>query len=158
MVTDLYLISEEIRKCTSCKLWKERMLAVPGEGGQNSKVMMIVGFPTSEDDRLGHPLDKNTDQGKRFEQLLIKLKLTRDQMFVTNLIKCFPRKEKVTSKEIKTCGDKWLSKQIKLKKPELIILSSEVVFKNIIGNDNFEKNIGKELIKKNQRYLIVENF
>ncbi len=158
MVTDLYTISEEIRKCTSCKLWKERMLAVPGEGSQNSKVMMIIGFPTNEDDRLGHPFDKNTDKGKKFEQMLIKLKLTRDQMFVTNLIKCFPRKEKVTSKEIKTCGDKWLSNQIKLIKPELIILSGEIVFKNIIGNGNFKKNIGKELIEKKQRYLIVEDF
>jgi len=74
------------------------------------------------------------------------------------LIKCFPRKEKVTSKEIKTCGDKWLSNQIKLIKPELIILSGEIVFKNIIGNGNFKKNIGKELIEKKQRYLIVEDF
>ena len=157
MVTDLYLISEEIRKCVSCRLWKTRMLALAGEGSQTSETMLIAGIPKSEDDRVGTTLDKNTLAGAKLDKLLNRLKLSREDIFITNLVKCFPGVEKITTKELDTCKGKWLMKQIELINPKLIVLCGKLVFDEMIGVGKYSSSIGKEVVVDKQKYLIVKD-
>jgi uracil-DNA glycosylase len=95
----LYSISEEIRKCTSCPLWKSRTLAVPGDG--KGKIMVVLPPPTDEEDRLGTS----------------KVKL--ENVFVTHITKCYGN---TTKKYLKTCKGLWLDQQIQELQPEKIIL------------------------------------
>jgi len=52
---EIYDLSEQIRRCTACPLWKERTLAVPGEGNREAKIIFIAEAPRLEEDRQGLP-------------------------------------------------------------------------------------------------------
>ncbi len=121
---ELYDIAEEIRKCTNCKLCRDRMLAVPGEG--NGKIM-IVGFtPGPEEDRLGTPF-------VGFDDSLKSAGLTREDCFLTYCIKCYSEK-----KEFPLTCKKWLDKQISVIEPKLIVLLGEDVLNFVLGDYDFD--------------------
>ncbi len=153
----LYNLSEDIRRCTSCPLWKGKTLSVSGDGSENAKVMFVYYSPSEEDDRQGTTL--NDDIRKLYFDLLKKHKLKEKDVFVTPLIKCYSkRKNKVTSKCITSCKNKFLLTQIGIIKPNLIVLSSSKVIKSVLGNNYpLKKYNGKIVKKNNQNYLLTSN-
>jgi len=144
----LYDLAEGIRKCTACPLHKSRMLAVPGEGSENAKIMFIGGAPGSEEDRQGLPLIGKYEL--MLNQLLKVLKLKREEVFLTNVVKCHPPENRIPlDKEIKICGELWLEKQINLIKPKLVVLLGKVAVKSLLGkvSELDEKIVEKDGIK-----------
>jgi uracil-DNA glycosylase family 4 len=150
---ELYKLAEEIRRCTACPLWKGRTLAVPGEGNSQAKIMFVGEAPGAEEDRQGRPFVGRA--GKLLDEMLKVAGLKREEVFITNCVKCRPpgnRNPKTA--ELKTCK-KWLDKQIDIIKPALIVLLGRVAVKNLLGEARIKDHNGKVIEKKNQRYFVT---
>ncbi len=142
----LYDIAEEIRKCTSCPLSRGRTLAVPGEGKIGTRIMIVGEAPGAEEDRLGQPFVGRA--GKLLDELLETAGIDREEVFITNTVKCRPPKNRnPNSVELKSCK-RWLDAQIDLIKPKLIIVLGRVALKNLTGMEKIKDLHGKLYEKK----------
>jgi len=115
-LTELY---KEIIVCQSCILSKGRVHAVPGEGPENAEIVFIGEGPGFHEDRQGRPFVGAA--GNYLNELLEQNGLKREQVYITNIVKCRPPGNRDPQpEEIETCRP-YLDRQIELIRPRLII-------------------------------------
>jgi len=115
-LTDLY---QEIRACQKCILAQGRTNAVPGEGPEDADIMFIGEAPGFHEDRQGRPFVGAA--GQYLDELLAKIGLKRDEVYIGNVIKCRPPANRdPLPEEIEACRP-YLDRQIELIRPRLII-------------------------------------
>ncbi len=108
----------QIASCTRCSLHKTRTHTVPGEGDVNADIMFIGEAPGRNEDLQGKPFVGRA--GDVFDKLLDSIGLTRDQIYLCNILKCRPPQNRnPLSSEISTCVGS-LDLQIKLVNPKVI--------------------------------------
>jgi len=113
------VIAEKIRNCRRCALSKTRTNAVPGEGNADSSVILIGEAPGYWEDRKGRPFVGAA--GKVLDEALEEISLSRTEIFITNVLKCRPpRNRDPRSEEIQACTP-FLDSQLKIIKPKLIV-------------------------------------
>src|SRR3989338_1028855 len=128
----LFSLAEGIRQCTACPLWKGRTIAVPGEGTITAKIMVIGEAPGTQEDRLGLPFVGKS--GKFLTTLFSEIGVDRSQLFITSCVKCHPQENRApSSKELSTCKETWLLKQIDILKPKLIVLVGGVALSTLLS-------------------------
>jgi DNA polymerase len=111
-------IAAEVSRCTACELHKGRTRAVPGEGPTNAELMFIGEAPGFNEDQQGRPFVGQA--GKLLEELLEAIGLTRDDVFILNVVKCRPPNNRdPRPEEIAACAG-YLERQITLLKPKVI--------------------------------------
>ena len=109
----------EIADCPNCELARERTQTVPGSGPIPCDLMLIGEAPGKNEDEQGLPFVGRS--GALLDQLLADIKLTRDDVYITNVVKCRPPENRdPTPTEVATCGD-FLSRQIELVNPRVIV-------------------------------------
>ena len=112
-------VASEVIVCRKCELWKTRKNAVPGEGNSESPVMFIGEAPGQSEDIKGKPFVGAA--GKFLETLLSEIGLSRNDVFICNIVKCRPpRNREPMPNEIQACTP-YLDKQIKIIKPKFIV-------------------------------------
>lgn len=112
-------IASEIVVCPLCGLCKTRKNAVPGEGKSNSQVMFVGEGPGRVEDLEGRPFVGPA--GRFLGTLLSEARLPRDDVFICNVVRCRPpRNREPRPDEIEACSP-YLDRQIKLIKPKLIV-------------------------------------
>jgi uracil-DNA glycosylase len=144
-MTQLYDLAEDIRRCTSCPLWKDRTLAVPGD--RKGKVVMVFSHPSEEEDRLGTLIVEDCS-------LLEKLGLSKDDCFFTTLLKCYPKNVVDLDEHYATCKSLWLDKQIEAINPHVVIVDYKL--KNYFSEEYFFvdfNNLNQETIKRIKQKL-----
>lgn len=150
MPETLFSLAEQIRRCTACSLWKKRTLAVPGDGPKDAKLMFVGEAPGGEEDRQGLPFVGRS--GKFLTEMLQKIGIDRKTVFITGSVKCHPLENRVpTQKELSTCKEMWLEKQVALLKPQLIVLLGSVAIQSLFG----EK---KDLAKVHGTFIKQEGY
>lgn len=113
-------LAEQIRGCTRCELYKGRTNAVPGEGPAQAEIMLIGEGPGAREDKLGRPFVGAS--GKFLNELLEQAGLTREEVWITNVVKCRPPGNRdPQADEIETCTTNYLENQIKFVKPSIIV-------------------------------------
>jgi uracil-DNA glycosylase family 4 len=116
---DLEQIAREVSACARCKLHLSRKLAVPGEGPANAKLMFIGEGPGFHENEQGRPFVGAA--GKCLEELLASIGLTRQQVFICNVVKCRPPGNRdPLPEEIAACAE-YLDRQIKSVNPRVIV-------------------------------------
>lgn len=114
----LAAIAEEVAQCTACQLCRTRTNAVPGEGPANAEILLIGEGPGQREDALGRPFVGPS--GDLLEQWLAEIGLTREQVFIANVVKCRPPGNRDPEpSEIAACAD-FLDRQIAALAPKLI--------------------------------------
>jgi len=81
-------IAAEVRACTRCRLHETRTRAVPGEGDHDTEVLFVGEGPGMNEDREGRPFVGRA--GGLLERLLASIGWQRDDVFITNVVKCRP--------------------------------------------------------------------
>src|SRR3972149_11688685 len=95
-------LNEQIRKCRKCRLWQGAKNAVPGEGPDTIRVMLVGQNPGAEEDKAGRPFVGRA--GKFLNRVLAKNGIDREEMFVTNIVKhVTPKNRKPLPDEISAC-------------------------------------------------------
>lgn len=113
-------IATEVSTCTLCELHHSRKVSVPGEGPVNSEIMLIGEGPGFHENEQGRPFVGAA--GKFLEELLVKIGMQRDQVFITNVVKCRPPGNRDPHpEEVNTCTKTYLDRQISAINPKVIV-------------------------------------
>ncbi len=95
-------VCKEIGDCHRCSLHKTRTNIVLGQGSEAAKLLIISDAPDKEDDLATAPLQGK--EGELLDKMLKAINLSRDDIYITTLVKCFPGVgAKPGEDEIKTC-------------------------------------------------------
>ena len=114
----LELIAREVHTCTLCPLSRTRTQAVPGEGDPHANLMLIGEGPGYNEDKQGRPFVGAA--GKFLEELLASAGLKREDVYITNVVKCRPPQNRdPLPNEIHACSG-YLERQTKLIRPQII--------------------------------------
>ncbi|MBI2830793.1 MAG: uracil-DNA glycosylase [Chloroflexi bacterium] len=118
-MSKLSQLHEEILPCQRCQLARQRTRTVPGEGAENPDIMFIGEAPGYHEDQQGRPFVGSA--GQFLTQLLASINLKREQVYITNVIKCRPPQNRdPLPGEIAACRS-WLDRQIELIHPKMIV-------------------------------------
>jgi len=112
-------VAAEVVVCVKCDLCKGRKKAVPGVGNPESRVLFIGEAPGQSEDLKGEPFVGAA--GKFLNTLLSEIGFSRADVFITNVVKCRPpRNRDPRPDEIETCTP-YLNRQIGIIQPKLIV-------------------------------------
>ena len=118
-MSELEVLAEQIHHCTDCPLSQTRVRAVPGEGPEHPEIMFIGEGPGFHEDQQGRPFVGPA--GKYLEQLLASIEMRREQVYITNVVKCRPPNNRdPLPSEIEACR-KYLDHQIELLQPKVLV-------------------------------------
>jgi DNA polymerase len=117
-MTELTVLYQEVARCTACVLHQGRTHAVPGEGPEQVEIMFIGEGPGYHEDQQGRPFVGPA--GRLLEKWLALIGLTREQVYIANVVKCRPpgNRDPLPS-EVEACRP-YLERQIELLDPRLI--------------------------------------
>ena len=112
-------VAVEVSTCTRCDLCKSRTRAVPGEGNPHAKILFIGEGPGLHEDKQGRPFVGPS--GQLLQELLKSINLKREDVFITNVVKCRPPDNRdPLPAEIDACND-YLDRQIAAIQPLVIV-------------------------------------
>jgi uracil-DNA glycosylase len=112
-------IAREVSVCEHCVLKNTRKRAVPGEGPVEAEIMVIGEGPGFHENEQGRPFVGAA--GSFLSDLLKRSGLTRDMVFITNVVKCRPPGNRdPLPEELGACST-YLERQIEVINPKVII-------------------------------------
>lgn len=115
----LEAIAAEVRACTGCRLHERRTRAVPGEGHPSTEVVFVGEGPGMNEDREGRPFVGRA--GDLLVRLLGSIGWQREDVFITNVVKCRPPENRDPEPdEVAACAP-FLRRQLEILDPALIV-------------------------------------
>jgi uracil-DNA glycosylase len=112
-------VASQVSACEKCGLFHSRKKSVPGEGPANSEIMFIGEGPGFYENEQGRPFVGAA--GQFLSELLSKISLKREQVFITNVVKCRPPGNRdPLPDELAACSD-YLERQIEAINPRVIV-------------------------------------
>jgi uracil-DNA glycosylase family 4 len=112
-------IGVEVAGCTRCRLHQGRTRAVPGEGTAATEVVFVGEGPGVNEDRQGRPFVGQA--GSLLDDLLASVLWSRDEVFITNVVKCRPPGNRDPEPdEIAACAP-YLTRQLEALDPALVV-------------------------------------
>jgi len=138
-------IAEQVAACTKCGLCAERKNTVPGEGYPEAGVLFIGEGPGRDEDREGRPFIGRAGEllTKALEE---KAGIYRDEVFITNIVKCRPPGNRnPTFEEMNACSP-FLFQQVNTIQPKVVVILGKVAAEHLLQrpvkitkeNGNFE--------------------
>lgn len=112
-------LEEEISRCTKCPLHITRTNPVPGEGSYTPKIFFIGEAPGAQEDKTGRPFVGAA--GKLLTSLIEEIGLKREEVYITNVVKCRPPGNRDPLKEEIDACRPYLERQLTLLKPKVIV-------------------------------------
>ena len=111
-------LAEHLRGCTRCPLSEGRTTVVVGAGDPDARLMFVGEAPGANEDRTGLPFVGQA--GKLLDGLLEGIGLTREQVFIANVLKCRPPGNRDPHPdEIAACRG-YLEEQVALIQPRVV--------------------------------------
>ena len=112
-------IAEKVKKCTRCSLYETATHAVPGEGDPRARLVCVGEAPGAKEDETGRPFVGQA--GQLLTKILGAIDLTREQVFICNVLKHRPPGNRnPRPEEVEACSP-YLIRQLELIKPKVII-------------------------------------
>ena len=120
----------DVSSCKLCTLCTTRTQTVFGEGNENADWLFIGEAPGQQEDEQGRPFIG--DAGQLLAEMLRAMKLTREDIFIANILKCRPPKNRDPHvDEIQHCRD-YLTRQITLIQPKIIIAVGRIAAQTLL--------------------------
>ena len=140
-MSELAALYEEMAACHKCVLSQGRTHVVPGEGPANADIMFIGEGPGFHEDRQGRPFVGAA--GNYLNELLEKIGLKREDVYITNVIKCRPPGNRDPQPdEIQACKP-YLDRQIDLIHPRLVVTLGRFSMQRYFPNASISRIHGK---------------
>jgi uracil-DNA glycosylase len=133
-------LASQVAVCTRCDLALTRTNTVFGTGNPHSPLMLIGEGPGENEDATGLPFVGRA--GKLLDDILAAVNLTRQDVYITNIVKCRPaveeggrlRNRQPRASEIRACHP-YLQGQIEAIKPKIILCLGGPAAKTVIDKD-----------------------
>jgi len=147
---------EDMRQCHKCQLRNSCHQVVTGKGNLNAKLVLIGEAPGEDEDIIGEPFVGRS--GKLLTKLLLEAGITRDNVYISNTVKCRPPNNRTPNEdEVRACKS-WLWLELKNLAPEVIITLGKVPTKLLLQlHKQFSMRdiSGKEYAVEYMKALIV---
>jgi uracil-DNA glycosylase family 4 len=115
----LRVIQEEVRACRACKLAPTRTQTVFARGNPDARLCFIGEGPGADEDRTGLPFVGVA--GQLLDRIIAAMRLTEDQVYIANIVKCRPPNNRVPYDEEMSACTPFLLRQLEVVKPEVIV-------------------------------------
>jgi len=134
-------IAEETAVCTKCALQYSRKNAVPGSGPVDASIMFIGEGPGFHENEQGMPFVGAA--GRFLEELLENVGMKREQVFITNVVKCRPPGNRdPQADELEAC-DGYLERQIQTINPKVIVTLGRFSMQKFLPNAKISQTHGQ---------------
>jgi uracil-DNA glycosylase len=134
-------LASEILKCQKCKLCETAIQAVVGEGSLDAKIIFIGEAPGKNEDEQGRPFIGRA--GKLLTSLIEEMGMKRDDVWIGNIIKHRPPKNRDPKpEEIEACRD-YLTKQLEIIQPQVVITLGRFSFNYFVPDGKITSERGK---------------
>ena len=150
MMKKLEQVKQNVIECTKCELYKTRTNSVPGKGNFKSDVIFVGEAPGRNEDKQGEPFIGAA--GKRLSLALEMAGVSRDDVYITNIVKCRPPNNRVPNTDERSTCQEYLKEEISIIKPKIICVLGNTAFNSILGGSEITKFRGK-IIRKNKSSL-----
>ncbi|HHE37618.1 MAG TPA: uracil-DNA glycosylase [Candidatus Cloacimonetes bacterium] len=147
---------KELLNCQLCELSKTRTNVIFGEGDKDADIMLIAQAPGELEDKENKMFIGPS--GKMLDKLLQNAQISREEIYITNLIKCnLPQNRRPKQREITACSG-YLEKEILEVNPEILVplgyYATKYLFAkyelNPFTKKEFSLKIGKSFPVKNR--------
>lgn len=152
MINDhLEIIRREIEGCQKCSLYQLRKNVVPGSGCGQAQIVFVGEGPGKQEDILGKPFVGRA--GMILDKLLATINLQREQIFITNIVKCRPPANRdPLFCEWSVCAS-FLERQLDIINPILVVLLGRYAVEYFLPNIKLSQAHGQLQHKEHRFYL-----
>jgi len=126
-------LEAECRSCQKCSLSETRTHVVFGDGNRNAEVLFIGEGPGEQEDLSGVPFVGRG--GKLLDDMLSIIDLDRTNIYIANMVKCRPPKNRDPLNVEQEACIPYLRNQVALLRPKIIVCLGRIAAQKIIGGD-----------------------
>ena len=126
-------LKRECLSCRRCGLCETRTNVVFGVGAPDAEVLFIGEGPGEQEDLQGEPFVGRA--GKLLDDMLELIDLDRSKIYIANMVKCRPPKNRDPLPEEQAACSDWLQKQIALIRPKIIVCLGRIAAMRYIRED-----------------------
>ncbi len=130
---DWEALERAVASCRRCTLAETRTHTVFGVGDREADWMVIGEAPGAEEDRQGEPFVGRA--GQLLNAMLMAIGLSREQVFIANILKCRPPGNRDPRPEEAAACEPYLLRQIELVSPRIILAVGRVAAQNLLRSD-----------------------
>jgi len=134
----LGVLEREVLKCVKCQLHETRTNVVFGEGDPEARLMFVGEAPGRDEDRQGRPFVGRA--GQLLTRIIESIDLTREEIYIANVLKCRPPKNRNPLPDEISCCLPYLVKQIEIIQPRIICALGAFAAQTLVGSN---EGIGK---------------
>src|SRR5436190_8787674 len=132
MAESLEVIGADVRACQMCKLSRTRTIGVPGEGSPTAEIMFIGEGPGFHEDQQGRPFVGAA--GQLLTEMLRKIGLQRQDVFITNVVRCRPPGNRDPLPDELSACDTYTQRQVGVLDPKLIVTLGRYSMARFVGS------------------------
>lgn len=126
-------LKHEAEKCKKCSLCETRTNLVFGVGNENADLMFIGEAPGEKEDLSGIPFVGAA--GKLFDKYLTAVDINREDVYIANILKCRPPKNRDPKPDEEDACIDYLRKQVEIINPKLIVCLGRISAMRLIKPD-----------------------
>jgi DNA polymerase len=124
-------VREELGECTRCSLFSYRKNIVFGKGNPHASLVFVGEAPGGDEDKAGEPFVG--EAGQLLTRIIQSIKLRREDVYICNVIKCRPPKNRDPKpEEIEACFP-FLKKQLEIIRPRFICALGKFAAQTLLG-------------------------
>ena len=126
-------LARRVAGCTACDLHRTRTQTVFGVGNWQADWMLVGEAPGADEDRQGEPFVGRA--GQLLNAMLRAIGLRREQVYIANILKCRPpRNRDPRPEEVTRCED-YLHRPVQLVQPRVILALGRIAAHNLLKTD-----------------------
>ena len=133
MNTSWPTLTQEVFSCQKCRLCQTRHNVVLGDGDLHAALMFIGEGPGQQEDLTGKPFVGAA--GQLLDKMLAAIGLTRDQVYICNIVKCRPPQNRVPEADERAACIGYLRQQVALVRPKIIVCLGSTPTRALLGED-----------------------
>lgn len=126
-------LEKRCKDCRKCALCETRTNVVFGSGDRTAEIMFIGEAPGEKEDLSGTPFVGAA--GKLLDKFLYQVDIDREQVFIANMLKCRPPKNRDPKEEEQDLCIEYLREQVRLIQPKIIVCLGRISAKRLIKED-----------------------
>lgn len=126
-------LQSRVATCTLCALHTTRTQTVFGVGSHTADWLFIGEAPGVDEDRQGEPFVGRA--GQLLNNMLRAIGLSREQVYIANILKCRPPRNRDPRPEEARACEPYLRRQIDLLHPKIIIALGRIAAQNLLNTD-----------------------
>ena len=130
--TRLTVLADEVKGCTKCVLHVERKQTVFARGNGSSGLCFVGEGPGADEDEQGFPFVGPA--GQLLDKMIAAMGIGRDDVYVCNIVKCRPPKNRTPEPEEMNACMPYLGEQLSLVEPQVIVALGKTAVQGLFGS------------------------